>query len=161
MDAKFLAVGSFFIRSRKLFVVVGDVVEGEIQTGMEVIVPLGDISVSAPVRDVEVIDVTFLPDFERTTHGYVEYQFRITNNSKDRHHVVADVLIDHPTVTLDNAIHDLEIAVEERMGLLGVEFIRQPGEAREIGEQDRDLAAITHGRHWLRWDCPALSVALK
>jgi integral membrane sensor domain MASE1 len=47
MQAKFLAVGSFFIRSRNLFVAVGDIMEGHIQPGMTVAVSLGNISVSA------------------------------------------------------------------------------------------------------------------
>jgi len=46
MQAKFFAVGSFFIRSRNMFVAVGDVIEGHIQPGMMVAVSLGNFSVS-------------------------------------------------------------------------------------------------------------------
>lgn len=59
MRAQFLAVGSFFIRSRNLFVAVGDVVEGEVKPGMTVTVSLGSISVTTPINGVEVIDVDF------------------------------------------------------------------------------------------------------
>ncbi len=59
MDAKFLTVGSFLVRSRNLFVLVGDVVEGKIEAGMVVILDLGNFKVELPIRGVEVIDVTF------------------------------------------------------------------------------------------------------
>lgn len=59
MDAKFLAVGSFLVRSRDLFVLVGDVIEGNIEAGMVVIVDLGHFKIGIPIRDVEVIDVSF------------------------------------------------------------------------------------------------------
>jgi hypothetical protein len=59
MDAKFLTVGSFLVRSRDLFVLVGDVVEGKIEAGMVVILDLGNLKVEVPIRDVEVIDVSF------------------------------------------------------------------------------------------------------
>ena len=59
MKAKFYAIGSFFIRSRNLFVAVGDVTEGEVKVGMSVAVSLGSISVETRVAAVEVIEVVF------------------------------------------------------------------------------------------------------
>ena len=59
MQAKFFAVGSFFIRSRNMFVAVGDIIEGHIEPGMAVAVSLGSISVSTKVKEVEVIGVDF------------------------------------------------------------------------------------------------------
>ena len=59
MTAKFFAIGSFLIRSRNLFVAVGDVTEGEVKPGMSVSVSLGNISVSTRVVTVEVIEVEF------------------------------------------------------------------------------------------------------
>ncbi len=59
MRAKFSTIGSFFIRSRQLFVAVGDVTEGEVKRGMTVAVSLGSFSVTTTVKDVDVIRVDF------------------------------------------------------------------------------------------------------
>jgi len=57
--AKFLAVGSFLLRSRNLFVVVGDVVEGEVREGMELVLPLnGTLSVNGKITAIEYVDVS-------------------------------------------------------------------------------------------------------
>ncbi|MEZ4335762.1 MAG: hypothetical protein R3B82_03955 [Sandaracinaceae bacterium] len=45
-EAKLYAIGSFLIRSRNLLVIVGDVLEGEVRTGMTVRVPFGPRSPS-------------------------------------------------------------------------------------------------------------------
>ena len=56
--AKFYAVGSFLLRSRNLFVIVGDILEGEIVPGMEILVPLqGELHVTSRVAQVEYVDV--------------------------------------------------------------------------------------------------------
>lgn len=60
MTAQFFVVGSFFVRSRNLFVAVGDIVEGYVEPGMNVVVDLGNIKVGTSVSSVEVIDVTYL-----------------------------------------------------------------------------------------------------
>lgn len=60
MAAKFYAVGSFHIRSRNLFVLVGDVLEGYVDVGMTVVVDLGHFGVTAKVASMEVIDVDYL-----------------------------------------------------------------------------------------------------
>ena len=58
MSAKFLAVGSFLLRSRNLFVIVGDVVEGEVREGMQLVLPLnGSVSVTGVVNSVEFVDI--------------------------------------------------------------------------------------------------------
>jgi hypothetical protein len=59
MKAKFFTIGSFLVRSRNLFVAVGDVTEGEVQPGMNVEVDLGHLRVGANVASVEVIEVAF------------------------------------------------------------------------------------------------------
>jgi hypothetical protein len=59
MKAKFYAIGSFFVRSRNLFVAVGDVTEGEVKPGMSVSVDLGHLRVTTTISNVEVIEVVF------------------------------------------------------------------------------------------------------
>lgn len=60
MTAKFYAIGSFLIRSRNLFVAVGDIVDGYVEPGMRVTVDFGKISVATTICSVEVIDVSYL-----------------------------------------------------------------------------------------------------
>jgi hypothetical protein len=56
---KFFAVGSFLLRSRNLFVIVGDVVEGEVRAGMELALPLnGTLSVTGKISSIEYVDVS-------------------------------------------------------------------------------------------------------
>ncbi|NOY94739.1 MAG: hypothetical protein GXP55_26475 [Deltaproteobacteria bacterium] len=55
--AKFYAVGSFLMRSRNLFVVIGDVLEGTVVAGMRLRMPLGGTSVGVRVASVEYVDV--------------------------------------------------------------------------------------------------------
>ena len=57
MHAKFFAVGSFLLRSRKMFVAFGDVTEGQVQPGMTLAVSLGSVSVTTKVKAVEFVDI--------------------------------------------------------------------------------------------------------
>lgn len=59
MKAKFFTIGSFLVRSRNLFIAVGDVTEGEVRPGMNVEVDLGHFRVGTKVTTVEVIEVAF------------------------------------------------------------------------------------------------------
>lgn len=60
MTAQFYVVGSFLVRSRNLFVAVGDIIDGYVEPGMMVIVDLGHLQLSAGVSSIEVIDVAYL-----------------------------------------------------------------------------------------------------
>ncbi len=55
--ATFYASGSFLLRERRLFVIVGDVLEGEVRAGMKLSVPLGGIALTTRVASVEFVDV--------------------------------------------------------------------------------------------------------
>lgn len=58
MSAKFLAVGSFFVKSRNLYMIVGDVVGGEVKAGSFVSIRLNpSLSIAAKVGSVEVVEV--------------------------------------------------------------------------------------------------------
>lgn len=58
MPGKFLVIGSFHVRSRSLFVLVGDFVEGSAEPGTEVRVGLGDLRITTTVNTLEVIEIT-------------------------------------------------------------------------------------------------------
>jgi hypothetical protein len=59
MRAKFYVIGSFFVRSRNLFVAVGDITEGDVRPGMSVSVSLGHLRVNTTICGVEVIEIAF------------------------------------------------------------------------------------------------------
>ena len=57
---KFFSIGSFFVRSRNLFVLVGDVIEGELSAGSFVSIPLTPgLAVTAKIQGVEVIEIGY------------------------------------------------------------------------------------------------------
>ena len=75
--------------------------------------------------------------------------------AEDRHDIVAHVFINEAAIALDDGVHRLEVAVEQRMGLLGAELARKIGVAGDVGKQNGDLAAFAghggeHGR-FRRW----------
>jgi hypothetical protein len=58
MSAKFFVIGSFLVRSRNLFVAVGDATEGTILPGMRIVVDLGNLKLDAgAVACIEVIEI--------------------------------------------------------------------------------------------------------
>jgi hypothetical protein len=60
MSGRFYAVGFFYVPSRRLFVVVGDVVAGGVAVGDTISLDLGHLKVGAPIDAVEVISVDYL-----------------------------------------------------------------------------------------------------
>jgi hypothetical protein len=62
--------------------------------------------------------------------------------AEDRHHVVADVLVDGAAVALHLLAEAHEGAVHERLHRLRVHPLGERGVAREVREQHRDLAAL-------------------
>lgn len=59
MTGRFWVVGSFHIRSRKLFVLVGDLLEGKAEPGTTVCVRLGSLGVTTRIASLEVIDISY------------------------------------------------------------------------------------------------------
>jgi hypothetical protein len=58
MSARFFVIGSFLVRSRNLFVAVGDVTDGKILPGMRIVVDLGNLKLDAgTVAGIEVIEI--------------------------------------------------------------------------------------------------------
>ena len=64
-----------------------------------------------------------------------------------RHHVVADVLVDVPTILTDGGIRDGEEFVEQSVGVFRIALPGQLCEPRDVREQDRYLPAFP-GRGW-------------
>ena len=62
--------------------------------------------------------------------------------AEDRHHVVADVLVDGAAVALHLLPEPAQAAVDQALDRLGVHALRDGRVAGEVGEQDGDLAPL-------------------
>src|SRR5437870_5433211 len=60
----------------------------------------------------------------------------------DRHHCVADELLDRAAVPLDQLAAGLEVAREQLSRVLGVARLGERGEPDEVGEENRDEASL-------------------
>ena len=72
-------------------------------------------------------------------HGIVLVHRR---QPEDRHHRVADELLDDPAVALDDRLHALEVAREQGTERLGVERLAESRRSGDVTEQDRDDLAL-------------------
>ena len=66
---------------------------------------------------------------------------------EDRHDIVANMLVNDTTVTLDTGIHGFKVAIEQGVDFFGTERAGEPGKACDVGEQHGDLAAFAAGHH--------------
>ena len=62
--------------------------------------------------------------------------------TEDRHHAIADVLVDSPAVIDDACVGKVEEASEEGVDLLSVEFVSKLRVAGEVGEQHGHLPPL-------------------
>ena len=68
-------------------------------------------------------------------------------NAEHSHHRIADELLDHPTVRLDDALHALEVAGEQSAQRLRIGRLAKRGRTGHIAEEDGDrLALLSRGR---------------
>ena len=81
-------------------------------------------------------------ELEARPHGALSVVLSGGGGAPDRHHRVADELLDCPPVALDDVTGELEVAREELAGRLGVAPFGERREAHEIGEEDRHDAAL-------------------
>ena len=63
-------------------------------------------------------------------------------HAEDRHHRVADELLDRSLVALDDRLHALEVAREQSAKRLGIQLLTQRRRARDVAEQDGDRLAL-------------------
>jgi hypothetical protein len=71
--------------------------------------------------------------------GIIAVRHRRTEHS---HHVVADMALDGAAKARDRAVHGLEEASKNAMGVLGIASCGERRVTRQVSEQDRDLAAL-------------------
>src|SRR5262249_14595892 len=86
-----------------------------------------------------------LVDLERGPGGTQGIIVMRDGRAEERHHGIADMLVDGAAEIRDDAVDEPRVAGDEVPQLLGIETLRQRGEAREIGEEDGDLAPLAAG----------------
>jgi hypothetical protein len=59
MQAKFITIGNFTVPSRNLFVVVGEVIEGELRPGATVSVEAESVTPEPAIPGVELVEASF------------------------------------------------------------------------------------------------------
>ena len=96
-----------------------------------------------PGRHLRLADATGDPQLgqrvahldRRTTRPQCIVLVRL-RDAEHRHHGVADELLDGAAVSLDDRLHLLEVACEQRPQRLGIGLLSQLGRAAEVAEQD-------------------------
>ncbi len=86
-----------------------------------------------------------LDQLERRAHRPLGVVLARDGRPPDRHHRVADELLDRPAVALDHLPRGVEVAREELAHLLRVTILRQRREADEVGEEDGDEPPLGFG----------------
>jgi hypothetical protein len=82
-------------------------------------------------------------DAERGVGGPLGMLFVRDRGAEERHDAVAEELVHRALVAVDLVQHQLERLVHQHVGVLGVELRGQRREARDVGEQDRHLLALS------------------
>ena len=86
-------------------------------------------------------------DRERGAHGPLGVVLVRDGGAEERHHRVADELLDRAAERLELAAQPLVVGAEDRLDVLRVERLRMGREADEVGEDDGDDLALAacHG----------------
>ena len=87
-------------------------------------------------------------DLQGGPHGALGVVLVAGRRAPDRHHGVADELLDRAAVALDDPAGKVEIARQQVADLLRVPRLGDRREAHEVGEEDRDDPPLCHG--WRR-----------
>ena len=72
--------------------------------------------------------------------------------AEERHHAIAEELVDGALVAMDRGEDDFEGAVHDAVDVLGIEPLRHRGEARDVGEHHGDGLALALDRPFRRED---------
>ena len=87
-----------------------------------------------------------IDQLEGRPHGAFRVVLVRDRGPPDCHHRVADELLDHPAVAVDDLAGGREVPVEQFADLLRVEPLRQRREPDEVDEHDRDEPDLVHRR---------------
>ena len=82
-------------------------------------------------------------DGERGADGAMGVVLVGDRRAEQRHHTIAEELVDGPLVAVDGLDDDLERPVHDRVDLLGVQALRHRREAGDVAEHDRHLLPLS------------------
>ena len=99
-------------------------------------------------------------DVERGACGAPGIVVMGTRRAEQRHHRIADMLVDRAAIADDDAVDELGVACHKLVQLFRVERLGQSGETREIGEKNGDLPPVARRCRRCCWRrrrrrCPA------
>ena len=99
-----------------------------------------------------------LGERERRAHRPFRVVLASHRRAPDRHHCVADELLDRAAQAFDQRAAALEVLAEELADVLGVTMLGQRREADQVGEQHRDEPSLgDRGRGCGRRRLPGVS----
>ena len=103
--------------------------------------------------ELEVVLERELPDRERGADGALGIVLVRDGSTEQRHHRVADELLDRAAVALELGAQASVIRAEERLDVLRVHRLGARREADEVAEEDRDDLALSagHARKTTTW----------
>ena len=109
------------------------------------------LSCGDPHAQLELLIERELPDCERRTNGSLRIVFVGGRRAEERHHRVADELLDGAPVPLELRANPLVVGPQERLHVFGIHRLGLRREPDEVAEDDRDdlsLAPLVprHGR---------------
>ena len=62
---------------------------------------------------------------------------------EDGHYRIANMLVDHSSITFHDGIDGSKVTVQKRVGIFGVHFADEPGKTGKISEQYGHLTPLT------------------
>ena len=83
--------------------------------------------------------------FQARAHGPLRVVFARGRRPPDRHHRVADELLNSAAVAADHVARKVEVAREDITDVLRVALFREGGETDQVGKEHRDEATLGHG----------------
>ncbi len=93
---------------------------------------------------VELVDRR--EDTQRGAHCPLRIVLVRNRCAEDRHHRVADELLNRPAETLDLQFHARVVRAQPRTDVLGIGLLGRRGEADQVDEEDRDDLSLLRSR---------------
>src|SRR5580765_4339837 len=100
----------------------------------------------AGVLVIELIDRR--EDAQRRAHSPLRIVLVRNRRAEDRHHRVADKLLNRPAETLDLLLHACVIRTQSRTDVLWIGLLRRGGEPDQVDEEHGHDLALLRSRPW-------------
>ena len=96
-----------------------------------------------PDAELESCLATEVADGERRANGSFGVVFVGGGSSEERHHRVADELLDCAAVALELRSHSLVVRTEQRLDVFGIHRLGLGGETHEVAEEHADDLSLS------------------